>query len=201
MSRKKSAFTLVEILIVVGIAGIIITAGVTPLLFTVRTLSNTRQTFADDNRERAVFNRIVQDLMEASQLYAGSPVKVTKSEELAGKSRDALIVWTITPSYAGLPTGNVIYAIPKISLFSDSTGTGLHRWVVSEDITSETNLQELLEKNDSQLALPNLEGFSVQALRGSEWQDEYTGVTPQAIRVVFEYEDMERTHEAWFPNS
>ncbi|MDL2263304.1 type II secretion system GspH family protein [Synergistaceae bacterium OttesenSCG-928-I11] len=201
MAKKKGAFTLVEILIVLGIAGIIVSAGVTPLLFTVRTLSNTRQVFTETNRERSVFNRIVQDLRETAQLHVASPIKVIQSEELAEKPRDALIAWTVTPSYAGGPVGNVVYAIPKENLFSDSKGSGLYRWIIVEDITQETDLQKTLEEEDSQLLLPQLEGFSVQMLRGSEWLDGYNGTTPQALRVTFEYEDAERIYEAWFPNS
>ncbi len=202
MRKKKGGFTLVEILIVLGIAGVIVSAGVAPLLFTVRTLANTRQVFTDDNRERAVFNRIVLDLRETASLNATSPVRVVQSEELAQEPRDALIVWTVTPAYAGGPMGNVIYAIPKQSVFSDTEVLGLCRWVISEDITPETDLEQMLEEVESQLVLPGLEGFSVQMLKNSEWQDDYSGATPQALRVTFEYEDdVERIYEAWFPNA
>ena len=200
MAKGKNAFTLVEILIVLGIAGIIVSAGVTPLLFTVRTLSDTREKFTDADRERAVFNRIVQDLREAVQLHAASPIRTVKSEELAERPRDALIIWTLTPSYAGLPIGNVVYAVPKEGVFSNSENLGLYRWMIAEDITPETDLQKMLEEEDSQLMLPEVEGFSVQMLRGSEWVENYSGTTPQALRVTFEYEDTEKTYEAWLPN-
>lgn len=202
MRRKKGAFTLVEILIVLGIAGVIVSAGVAPLLFTVRTLSNTRQAFTDAGRERAVFNRIVLDLREMALLNTASPVRVVQSEELAQKPRDALIVWTVTSAYTGGPMGNVIYAIPKESALSGTTISGLYRWMISKDITPETDLEKILEEEKPQLLLPGLDGFSVQMLRHSDWQDDYSGAIPRALRVTFGYEgDVERIYEAWFPNT
>lgn len=204
MIRSRRAFTLVEILIVTAMACIIFTAGIAPLMFVVRTMSDTRRQFTADDMERAAFNRMVGDIRDAVLLNQNSPIRISKSEELSDKPRNALIVWSSSPSYQGLPIGSVVYAIPKPNVIyqNEREGrNGLKRLVLSSDIARNDDLQQLFAEGDPTLMIPDLEGITIQALRAADWTDEYTGGIPQAIRVVFEYKDREREYEAWFPNA
>lgn len=200
--RSNRAFTLIEVLLVVAIAGIVITAGITPLIFTVRTLAVTRENFAKENRERSVFNRIALDMREIVTLNSTSPVRITQSEELALGPRDCLILWTKTPTYTGLPLGNVIYAIPPRTVLSDNFEDGLYRWVTSEDIdlsAESSGIKELLDPEKGALILPGLTGVTFKMLDNKEWRTPYTGAMPQAMMTIFEYEDRERTYEITLP--
>lgn len=201
MSSKKSGFTLIEIIIVLGIAAVIFSAGIAPLLFTVRTLGEARDQFTADDLERAVFNRIVQDIREASKVSSTSPVTVMKSEELSDRPRDALIVWTTTPAYAGTYMGNAVWAIAKPKITDHSAKNGLCRWIMSNDVHPETELADLLAEHEHQQMIPDVLGMTIEMMRLSEWEEDYIGGVPTAVRVVFEYEDRESVHEAWFPNS
>lgn len=198
-SNRKSAFTLVEILVVVGIAGIIIVSGITPLVYTVRALTDARQDFMRVNRERSIVNRLFGDIREIVVNQVTSPVKVLNQDKLGDKANDILLLWTITPTYADMPMGTVVYALPQGSVLKADTPPGLYRWVLSGDIQPDQFVMDDLKPEKARLLLPGVEGVSFSALEDSEWVDNYAGNMPQAFRIVLEYEKDSRTYENWLP--
>lgn len=202
MKHKSRAFTLIEILIVSAMACIIFTAGIAPLMFTVRSLGETRRLFTAENRERAAFDRMAQDIREAVLTNQNAPIRITKSEEMPEKPRSALVVWSISPAYQGLPIGSVIYAIPRPGLSDGPDAShALKRLVLSKDMVRDADMQALFADGEPLTMIPDIEGVTIEALRSASWEDEYTGGVPQAIRVTFEYKDRESVYETWFPNA
>lgn len=197
---RRRGFTLIEIVIVIGIASVIFTAGIAPLLFTVRALSDERTRYTENDRERIACIRIFQDMSSAASENRSDPIRVQTHEELSEKKSEVLAVWSRSPVHQGSPVSNVVYAIPEQKL-GGGRAPGLHRWIISVDITSSTMLEEMLDAERSQLLIPGLKGFSVLALRDGEWREHYTGSIPTAVKILLEYEDDEKSYEYWFPNA
>lgn len=170
-------------------------------MYSVRTINETRSAFAADNVQRAAFNRMSREVMDALLIEHQAPIKIVDSEELSVKSRSALVIWSASPGNAGEPAGNIVYAIPSERSLTSKKERGLHRWVLSCDVNAETKFDELLINERSQLVIPGLDGFAVQTLRGMDWAAHYSGAIPEAMRVIFENGDEEDIYEVWFPNS
>ncbi|MDR1472690.1 MAG: prepilin-type N-terminal cleavage/methylation domain-containing protein [Synergistaceae bacterium] len=198
--NKKRAFTLVEIMLALGIGGMILALGIAPLMFTARTISQTRANFASANRERAAVNRIFQDVRESVGLNVQSPVFIARRDSLEGGSDNMLMVWTIAPAYAGASMGSVVYGVPRSTVLGGDFEEGVYRWVLSDDTVPGSLGDEDLEPETARLLLGGVKGVSFHALSGSSWTDSYNGSLPRALRVTFQYEDGDVSYEDLLPN-
>jgi prepilin-type N-terminal cleavage/methylation domain len=208
-SAKKPAFTLVEILIVIGIAGIIMASGVAPLLYTVRMLTGEQERFIASNRERAAFQRMAQDIRENVADKVGTSVRILHNDKLENEANDLLIVWTYSEVYAQKPISTVVYGIPQETVLREEMADGLYRWVISSDIKPGDVKIEHLEPEYARMLVPGVTGLKLAALEELDWRDDYTGMTPSAFRATFRYgddlsivreeEDEAHTYEAWLP--
>lgn len=199
MNRKRSAFTLVEVLIVLAIAGIIFSAGIAPLMYTVRVMARTRDEFYAAGRERRVFNRMVQDMREIARINATVQVRVIEGEASIDGENDLLVLWTTTPAYTGQPMGTVVYGLPQKSVLAEEIKPGLYRWVLSQDMTTDELLFEELDNEAATLMLPDVKGIDMRCIRDIEWEETYEGSLPVAYMTTFQYEDGEKTYETWLP--
>lgn len=200
MNRKGNAFTLVELLIVLAIAGIIFSAGIAPLMYTVRIMAKTRDEFYTANRERGVFNRMVQDMREIAHINSSVQVCVIEGEKSIDGENDLLLLWTTTPAYAMQPMGTVVYGLPQKSVLTEEMKPGLYRWVLSQDMTTGEFPFEDLENEAATLMIPDVKGVVMQCIRDIEWEETYDGSLPVAYMVTFKYEDREKTYETWLPS-
>jgi prepilin-type N-terminal cleavage/methylation domain-containing protein len=198
--NKTRAFTLVEIMLAIGIGGMILAIGVAPLMYTARTISQTRENFTAANGERAAINRIFQDVRESVGLNVSSPVFIARRDSLGGVTDNVLMVWTITPLYSNAPMGSVVYGIPQNTVLGGGSEEGVYRWVLSDDaIPGAVNMDEL-KPDGARLLLGGVKGISFQAFTGDSWVDSYSGLLPRALRVTLQYDDGEVTYEDWLPN-
>lgn len=197
LRRKRRAFTLIEFVVVIGLAGLIFTTGVVPLLFTVRSISNIQKDFTEKSRERAVFNMIVRDIRHSVSENVSSPIKILESEQFAMIPRKAIAIWSETAAVFGEPLCNAIYAIPKDYVAGDQK-IGLRRWVVSRDVTQD-NIETIMKEEPSEHVLSGVTGLRIECLEGAEWLENYSGSIPSAIRIFFIYNRHEKRYETWFP--
>jgi prepilin-type N-terminal cleavage/methylation domain-containing protein len=196
----KKGFTIAEILVVLAIAGIIMITGVTPLMYTVRSIRDAQRVFADDNRERNAVSRMTRDMMEAVWLNAPSPFRIMHDDKLEMKNSDYLMIWTKTPSYELNPMGSVVYGIPEDTVLSSlNARKGLYRWVLSADKQLDSITREDLKSEEGRLVLPGVIGVAFSALKDSDWENDYSGAIPRAFRVEFNYDGTDRTYERWLP--
>lgn len=200
MKGRKTAFTLVEVLIVLGIAGIIFAAGIAPLMYTVRTMARTRDDFYSANLERNVLNRILQDIRGIAYMNSSVQVRVLEGDLTIGGENDLLALWTTTPAYALLPMGTVVYGLPQKSVLTEEMKPGLYRWVLSQDLGTGDFPFEDLVPEAATILIPGLTGIDMQCIRDVEWEEIYDGTLPLAYMVTFQYEDREKTYEAWLPS-
>lgn len=198
-SWRRAGFTLMEILVVVVIAGIVITSGVAPLVYTVRLLTEAQENFKASGAERAAVNRFFSDARELSSLHVDAPVKLIHRDKLGSGGNDLLLLWTVTPYYSGLPAGSVIYGIAKDSVVGEEMEEGLYRWTLSKDIPPGKFVEDDLENALPRLVLPGVTGVRFSVLGDMGWVSEYEGRVPKAIRIVLTYDGREKVYENWLP--
>lgn len=197
---RRQAFTLVEILVVVGIAGIIIVAAIAPLTYTVKTIRQAQRNFSASNRERFVINQIFQDAREVLNINASSPFMLIHQDELGSNASDTLSLWTQTPSYTGGPMTCVVYRMSPKSILGPDLPKGLYRWVLSGDEQPDAIKEEDIKPEEGKLLLPDLAGIRFSVMVKSEWVDDYEGSSPQALRITLEKEKgNEVSYEGWLP--
>jgi prepilin-type N-terminal cleavage/methylation domain-containing protein len=199
MSRGRG-FTLMEIMIALGIAAVIISAGVAPLLYTSRMISNARRGFSDSNRERAAANRIFADIREADGLYGGNSVAIVSAGRLESGESDFMIVRTAATSNTVAPLGSAVWGIPRETVLRRDFKPGLYRWAISDDIAPDLVKTGELSPDDGNLLLPGLESVSFEALVDSSWVEGYKGGIPKALRVSFGYLGHGTAYEELLPN-
>jgi len=196
---RHRAFTLVEILVVVAIAGIIIIAALAPLTFTIRTISRAQKNFSVSNRERFVINRIFADAAEALSIQCEAPFRLIRHDELGSAADDTLLLWTKTPSYTGEAMACVAYRMLPDSILGREMPDGLYRWVLSADAQPGDIEEGDLRREDGKLVLGGLIGARFSVLKDGEWVGEYSGGIPQAIRVTLQKEEGEVAYESQLP--
>jgi prepilin-type N-terminal cleavage/methylation domain-containing protein len=200
----RKAFTLVEVMIVVGIAGLIMVVGLAPLAYSVRLMSGTMAAFAAENRERYVINSIALDVRELVINGVSGPFRLYHGDALGGQ-RDYLFLWTLTPSYARLPLGTVVFGIPQNSVLGNDYQKGLYRWLLSGDLRPDDVDVDDLTPETGRLILAGVENVGFKALYGGEWVDEYSGEMPLGLRISLEYgEDSgkeEKNYDVWLPKN
>jgi hypothetical protein len=186
-------------MIALAIGGIIIAAGIAPLMFTVRTLANARDNFARVNMERTAVTRIFQDVREMNPLNCDTPFRIVKSDIPGADDGRYFAVWTSTRSYYGLPTSSVVWGVPGESVLRAETRGGLYRWVISDDTMPRSLDVTALNPVSGSLTIPDVKSVSFSVLDGTEWNDSYEGASPRALRVNLKYDDGESIYEEMLP--
>ncbi|MDR0615479.1 MAG: type II secretion system protein [Synergistaceae bacterium] len=202
----KKAFTLVEVMIVAGIAGIIMVAGIAPLMYSVRLMSETRASFTEESRERTAINRMILDVRDATSAGEPRPFRLLHRDALSGPE-DYLVLWTLTPSYSRLPLSAVVFGMPPESVLQGDYEKGLYRWLLSDDKRPEEVTMDDLVPERGRLVLAGVENVEFKVLSDRDWVDEYSGGIPQALRVVLKYgkeadgsgEERVRNYDVWLP--
>jgi prepilin-type N-terminal cleavage/methylation domain-containing protein len=196
---RKRGFTLAEVLIALAIGGIIIAAGIAPLMFAVRTFARARDDFERVNMERTAVNRIFRDAREMNPLNCETPFYLVKSENPGTDDGGYLAVWTSARSYYNLPASSVVWGVPVTSVLDAETRAGLYRWVISEDTMPRYLDVGVLDPVSGSLAIPDVRSVSFSALDGEEWKNSYEGAFPRALRVSIKYDDGESVYEEMLP--
>lgn len=195
----RTGFTLVEVLVVVGIAGIIIVTAITPLTFSVRTVREAQKNFSANNRERFAVNQLFRDAREVMGIHAATPFRLIRGDELGGKANDTLLLWTKTPAYTNASAGCVAYGRVQKSILGSDFPEGLYRWVLSDDRQPGKVEANDLDAEKGQLVLSGVEGVRFSVMDSGAWTDDYAGSCPQALRITLNKEGRDIVYEGWLP--
>jgi prepilin-type N-terminal cleavage/methylation domain-containing protein len=199
--RRNTGFTLIEIMLVLAIAAIIMSAGIAPLLYTARMLRASRENFSQANRERSAANRIFADIREITTLNAKEPVVIAKYDDLASSGEnDFLLVRTLATANTTAPLTSAVWGVPGKTALRSDFRDGLYRWALSNDVLPGGVSVKALDPSDATLVLPGVSSVSFAALRDSDWTREYRGALPKALRIIFSYPDRNSVYEELLPN-
>jgi len=196
--KQSRGFTFIEIIVVVAIVGIIASAAIAPLVFTVMRVVETEEQYNDDEALYRGISFVIKDISEAMRTAEG-PLIRTIRKGMLGKGDDYIImVASIAPSRQNLPAGSVIYKIVDKSLFS-KLPEGLYRWVVPSLSPALIDPDEL-EEDEAQLILTDVKNLKMEILIPPDWSEEaYSGGLPSGIRVSLVRKEKKIEQVEWFP--
>lgn len=207
--RAARGFTLIEILLVVGLVGIIASIALAPLVFTVISLEDAQKTWTASRGEDTAVDALFRDLRNIVKNPAFVSLRAAHKDGLAVKEDDRLMIWSASPAREGKSVGLVVYRVLEDSKLDKTTG-GLYRWTVMDVIASSDQKQsmpktpmdfdiEQLKAEDGKLLLKGVTGLRFKVWQDGEWADEYEGDMPGAVSLEL-YRDREAsTHEMWLP--
>jgi prepilin-type N-terminal cleavage/methylation domain-containing protein len=130
MASRSSGFTLIEIMLVVGLVGIIAATALAPLVYTVDSLGAAQKAWNTNDRERLAAENIFNDVRRAVPNQSFQSVKIIHQSGLSSVNDDRLLVWSSAPAREGRSVCLVVYKIIAVSSFSDKKG-GLYRWLIN----------------------------------------------------------------------
>lgn len=203
MRGRSRGFTLIEIVLVAGLAGIIAAAALAPLVYTVRSLGEAQSSFKAENAKRYAVRTIFSDMRGAAANVKFPPVKIRRGQGLSSTG-SSLVIWTAaTSAEAGSPA-LVVYGTLR---GADGEGT-LFRWVVrdapgrpnGELPIMELDISELPEEEGKKVA-GGLKDVIFSARKAGNWQKDYEGYVPEALKVELVRNNGTELYEEWFPNS
>lgn len=178
----RRGFTLIEILVVVLLAGLVTTLALAPVVFTVRRVVETQAGYSDAGALERTLAFIGKDAAAALRL-APVAVKVEDHQALGGAEDDVLIVASTAPAKQNLPAGSLVYKIERGGPMREDTPPGLYRWLLPGTDVAKIDAAKLRGET-GQLVLPGVTAFGVEAVVKSERENEYEGELPVGLVVT-----------------
>ena len=178
----RRGFTLIEILVVVLLAGMVTTLALAPVVFTVRRVVETQADYSDAGALERTLAFIGKDAAAAMRL-APIAVKVEDHRALGGAEDDVLLVASTAPAKQNLPAGTLVYKIDRSGPLREDTPSGLYRWLLPGEDIAKIDAAKLRGET-GQLVLPGVTAFGVEAVVKSEREKEYEGGLPAGLVVT-----------------
>ena len=205
-------------MLVVGLIGIIATAALAPLVFTVRSLEEAQQRWGTSHNTAAAAEKIYSDVRRVVPNPSFSTFKIIHKSGLSTEADDRLVVWSAAPKYEGKNVGVVVYKIVAKGALNNAK-PGLYRWVlvnvpsaaaVSGDISGgsssepetpmDVNADELDPKK-GKLILADAAGVKFYVWKENKWEQEYDGKLPKLLKTEIAAKDGRYSHTERFPNA
>ncbi|MBQ6776302.1 MAG: hypothetical protein IJP53_07580 [Synergistaceae bacterium] len=168
----------------VMLTGILTTAALVPVAYTVRSVVETQNEYADFSALSRTMNFIIRDLSAAMRLST-NVLTVIDHEALGGADEDILMVMSTSPTAQNMPSGTLVYKVAEGGIMHGNVLPGLYRWIFPGQLPN-TIKYDNLSAADGQLVLPGVDEFSVEVPRGSHEDDrekEYSGALPAGIYI------------------
>ena len=133
--KSNRGFTLMEVMVVVAIAGAIMVSAMAPMVYTVELLRNLQRDYAKTNRERFAVERIFHDVRTVIPTSFAPSFQVRKG--------NALLLWAYAPTFERLPAGCVVFAVVQEGKVPQGKN-GLYRWILPlEKSIKDVDLEKL----------------------------------------------------------
>lgn len=217
--KNREGFTLIEVLLVVGLVGVIASVALAPLVLTVRSLEDAQARWGLRHNVREAANAMFRDMRFAIKNPSFPSVKIVHKEGLESDSGDSILVWSASPKYEGKSVGVVAYRVIPEDSFSDAA-PGLYRWVIcgqpslhassgdvfcasSADVPEPMDIDsDDLEAEDGELILSTARSLRFYFPHGDEWEQEtYNGGVPKILRAEITLEDKTYVRTERFVNA
>lgn len=206
--RRQKGFTLIEIILAVGLTGIIAVVGLAPLVFTVQSLETVQKSWGKENKVMEAAGRIFSDTRNFAQSSSFPVFRTVHREGLTVREDDRLLVWSASPVKENRPPGLIVYKTVSSSGL-EKHEPGLYRWEIpgwrseaegSGEEAGPTALDtDSLRPEDGKLVLRHAEGLKFSVWTDGSWSDEYSGELPKAIRVTITMNGRKQVYEDSLP--
>lgn len=192
-SCGNPAFSLIEVLVAVGLMGLVSTIAVGPLVALVVRLEAVQGNYASETALSGAALAIAADCRQTLPQGGQTPFRSVRRSLPGDRRVDFLLFWTGAPLTRRLPAATEVYAVIEPSPFQESVKAGLYRWtlpgVIPEDI-----LPERLDPARGTLLVRNADRFAVRVFDGRDWVEDYSGVLPAAISIELGRKGKRVTH-------
>ena len=185
MNGRKSAFTLIEVLIAVVLTGLIASLAFVPVIVAVRQLTETEEAYMDGIALRRTALFMAQDVASGLRLASTALVIIDRSS--MNKDRGVLIVASAAPAKQNMAAGSVVYKVLEKGIFEDRIH-GLYRWILPGVLPEEID-PDKLDDDKGQLILPYVTGLKIAAWEPPDWSSEYSGKLPQGVQITLSREE------------
>ena len=184
MTRSRTAFTLVEILIAVMLAGMLMSLALAPVAITVRRVVETQEEYSDFSALSRTMSFIERDLSSAMRM-APNVITVMEHEAVGGNDDDVLMFMSTSPSVQNMPAGTIVYRIAEGGIMHNDVIPGLYRWIFPGQSPNAVKVDSL-NAEEAQLVLPDVNEFRVEVPVSSREDDrkkDYSGQLPPGIYI------------------
>ena len=191
-SFRKRAFTLVEVLVAVSLAGLVAAIAMGPLTALVARLDAVRRDYASGAALSSAARSIASECRQSLPRGGKTPFRTIRG--FSGERRtDTLAFWTAAPLSRRSPSGTEIYALLEPGAFSEGVTPGLYRWTFPGKTPAEVDLDRL-EPEAAVLVVKNAERFEVEVFDGKAWVEDYSGPLPAGISLKLGRKETLATH-------
>ncbi len=204
-------------MLVVGLVGIIATAALAPLVFTIRSLEEAQMRWGASHNTAAAAEKIYSDIRRVIPNPAFSTFKIVHKSGLSAQADDRLVIWSAAPKYEGKNVGVVVYKVVTKGVLNNAK-PGLYRWVlvnvpsvsvVSGDLSGNPSEPETpmevntdgLDPKEAKLVLADAVGVSFYAWQNDKWVQEYDGKLPRLLKTEIITKDGGYSHTERFPHA
>ncbi len=195
--KRTPAFTLAEVLVVVGLFGLIATLAFAPSVSLVRRLQDVRRERSREQVTDYVLRRLPGEMRLSPGVYPGGPAVVLLHKDvLGGDADDRLAFWSDGGGIVGARAWRIIR--PKAGR---EERDGLYRWILPLSAPAAVDWEDL-DPEKGQLLFAGAVSFRIGLLPSGEkeWVDEYAGPRPRALRIQIKTEREEFSREDWLPS-
>ena len=206
--KKQKGFTLIEIVLAVGLVGIISVAALAPLVFTVQSLEKVQKDWGKSIKTMGAAQKIFYDARNFAQSNSFPVFRTVHKEGLTVREDDRLLVWSAAPVRENRAPALIVYKIVSASSLNKYK-PGLYRWEIpgwisaakgSDKEAGPTALDtDNLRPEDGKMVLKDAEGLRLSVWSGESWSDEYTGELPKAMRITITLNGRKQVYEDSLP--
>ncbi len=195
-------------MIAVAIFGIISAAALAPLVFTVKSLDDAQKSRIAYNKERQTILGIFAELRTVVR-DGETPVRIERASGLSIEDDDRLAVFSLRPLKKGSPAALCVYRVFKEDSLKKIKG-GLYRWELALSLDESLLLEGAADRKPSNVdieklkpetgknIIPSVTGMKIYALQGSEWNEDYSGQLPEAVKIELKRGDAVTEYEEYF---
>lgn len=219
-AARSRGFTLIEIMLVVGLVGIIAAGAVTPLIFTIRSMEEAQSRWGAQHNAADAAARLFSDVRRVIPNPSFNNFRIIHKTAFGSTGDDRLVIWSEAPKYEGKNVGVVVYKVIAKDAFNNAK-PGLYRWVlvnVPSEASAETDASgdiketasepktpmdtdtDRLDPKDGRLVLADAAGLSLYIWKDSKWTQEYDGNLPKMLKLEIAMKDKTFTQTQRFPN-
>ena len=191
--ERRLAFTLIEVLVAVGLMGLVATVAIGPLVALVVRLEAVQSEYADRMALSEAARSIASDGRQILPWDGENPFRAIRRDRVGGKRADVLVFWTGAPLSRRQPAATEVFALLEPGPFRESVKPGLYRWTLP-GVNPEDVEADRLDPAKATLLVKNADTFSVQVFDGKEWVEDFSGPAPAGLSVEIGRKGERATH-------
>lgn len=178
----RKAFTLVEVLVAVGLMGIVAAVAIGPLVALVARLEAVQADYAGETALSNAARAIASDCRQILPQEGKFAFRSIRRDLVGNRRTDVLLFWTGAPLARKQPAATEAYSILEPGPFRESIKPGLYRWTLP-GVTPEEIFADRLDPAAGTLLVKNADLFAIRVFDGKEWVEDYSGPLPPGISI------------------